>query len=300
VDALASYNKLLNLLPKSAVAYYKVALIQAASKDFEGAKASLNKALQLKPDYLEAQAALASQEVQAGRYVEALKIAQGIQRQSPKSPAGFVFEGDVLMRQSKYAEAARNYEKAFGMGKNGVLAIKMHQAQSLAGDVKKADNGLLLWLKEQPNDLEASVYLAQVRANAGRNKEAIALYEAILQKTPDTLLVLNNLAWLYLSEKDPRALATAEHAFKLGPDAPVIGDTLGWMLLEQGKTARGLEILQKAAAAEPKNPEINYHYAVALARSGDKAKARKLLESALASGQRFSQIEQAKALLKQL
>ncbi|MEW5943472.1 MAG: XrtA/PEP-CTERM system TPR-repeat protein PrsT [Pseudomonadota bacterium] len=299
-NALTTYGKLVKSAPKAPLAYYRLASAQAVAKDIAAARSSLNKALELKPDYPDAQAALISLEIQAGRHAEALKIAQGIQNQSPQSPSGFVLEGDVLMAQKKYSEAAKAYEKAFAMDKNGLLAAKIHQAQSLAGDARKADAGVQQWLKDHPDDLVARGYLAQTYMKASRNRQAIEQYELVLKKDANDLVALNNLAWLYYQEKDPRALPTAERVYKLRPDAAFIGDTLGWILVEQGNTARGLEILRKAAAVAPKNPEIAYHYAVALARSGDKAKARRQLEDALASGQEFPQKEQAKAFLKQL
>ena len=95
---------------------------------------------------------------------------------------------------------------------------------------------------------------------------------AAAQKQPDNVLVLNNLAWAYQQVKDPRALETAERAYKLKPDNAAVADTLGWMLVEQGNTTRGLELLQKAVAAAPKALEIRYHLAQAWVKSGDKVK----------------------------
>jgi putative PEP-CTERM system TPR-repeat lipoprotein len=299
-NALATYRKLVQLVPKSPVAHYKLASMQATVKDAAAARISFNKALELKPDYLEAQTALILLEMESGKPVEAVRIAQNIQSQSPKSPMGFALEGDVLMAQKKYPEAKSAYEKALAIGKNGLFAVKVHQAQSLAGDVKGADAGLLQWLKEYPDDVAVRGHLAQTYMQAGRNKQAIEQYEFILQKSPNSVPVLNNLAFLYQQEKSPRALPIAEQAYKLRPDVAESADTLGWILVEQGKVARGVEVLQKAAAAAPKDPEIGYHYAVALVKSGDKAKARKQLEALLATGQKFPQMEQAKVLLKQL
>ncbi len=50
-------------------------------------------------------------------------------------------------------------------------------------------------------------------------------------------------------------METAERAYKLEPDNAAVADTLGWMLVEQGNTKRGVELLQKAVAAAPKAPE---------------------------------------------
>jgi FimV-like protein len=121
-----------------------------------------------------------------------------------------------------------------------------------------------------------------------------------LRREPNNALVLNNLAWLYHKEKNPQALEYAERAYKLEPEAANILDTLGWISVEQGKTSRGQEILKKALSLAPKNPAIKYHYAVALARSGDKGQARRLIEELLAAGRSFPQQEEARALLMQL
>ncbi|MHB9101468.1 MAG: XrtA/PEP-CTERM system TPR-repeat protein PrsT, partial [Sulfuricella sp.] len=298
-NALTTYGKLARMAPKSPLAHYKLASAQAASKNLDAAKSSLRLALKLKPDYLEAQAALISLELRTGKPAEALKIARQVQQQNPKMPAGFVFEGDILIGQKQHDQAAKAYEKAFALDKSGLIAVKRHQAQSLAGNVKDADTRLLQWLKEQPKDTAARAYMAQAYTARGQDKQAIEQYQILLQGAPGNLPALNNLAWLYHRAKDPRALAMAEQAYKLRPDAAFITDTLGWILFEQGKTARAVELLQKAVSLAPKNPEIGYHYAVALAKAGDKQKARKQIEAVLASGLSFPQQDEAKALLKQ-
>ncbi len=298
-NALTSYQKLARLAPKSPLAHYKLASVQAAAKNLGAAKSSLHLALGLKPDYLEAQAALISLELRTEKPTEALKIARQVQQQNPKMSAGFVFEGDIFIDQKQYGQATKAYENAFSIDRSGLIAVKLHQAQTLAGNVKNADTRLLQWLKGQPKDSAARAYMAQVYMTRGQDKQAIEHYQALLQNAPGNLLALNNLAWLYHREKDPRALAMAEQAYKMRPDAAFISDTLGWILLEQGKTARAVVLLQKAVSLAPTNPEIGYHYAVALAKAGDRQKALKQLEGVLASGQSFPQQGEAKALLKQ-
>ncbi len=84
---------------------------------------------------------------------------------------------------------------------------------------------------------------------------------------------MNNLAWLYYLQKDARALATARQAYQASPRAPQIADTYGWLLVESGNVTDGLKSLHGALLASPGQPELVYHYAVALARSGDHAHA---------------------------
>jgi thioredoxin-like negative regulator of GroEL len=77
-------------------------------------------------------------------------------------------------------------------------------------------------------------------------------------------------------------------------------DTLGWILIEQGDTGRGLPLLQKASAAAPDAMDIRYHLVQGLLRSGDKAAARTALKQMLATGKPFSQLDEAKALLRKI
>jgi len=72
------------------------------------------------------------------------------------------------------------------------------------------------------------------------------------------------------------------------------------MLVEQGNTTRGLELLQKAVAAAPNAHEIRYHLAQAWLKAGGKAKARSELERLVASDAKFPQQAEAIKLLKQL
>jgi predicted Zn-dependent protease len=77
-------------------------------------------------------------------------------------------------------------------------------------------------------------------------------------------------------------------------------DTLGWLLVEQGDTKRALPLLQKAVSLAPAAPELRFHLASALNKSGDKLAARKELEKLLADNKAFPQLDEAKALLKLL
>jgi predicted Zn-dependent protease len=114
------------------------------------------------------------------------------------------------------------------------------------------------------------------------------------------VVALNNLAWTYQQEKDPRALATAEKAFKLAPQNPAVADTLAWILIEKGDTKRAIPVLEQALSRAPDANDLRYHLAFGLHKAGDKAKARKEIEQALANGKAFSLADDARALLKQL
>ena len=298
--ALATYSQLAGLAPRAPSAHFRLATAQIANDNPQVARDSLRTALQLKPNYLEAEVALARLDLQAGRHEEASALARQVQQQYGKSPIGYALEGDVHLRQQRYAQAAKAYEIGYSLGKNAALAIGIDLANAQGEPRKSTYTRLIAWLKDNPGDLGSRLYLANGYMQQQQDSAAMEQYQQVLQKDPDNLLALNNLASLMGKQKDPRAVEYAEKAYKLKPGNAAFGDTLGWILLEQGKTARALELLRKAVAAAPKHAEIRYHFAVALEKSGDKTGAKKELESLLASDSQFAQRADAELLLKRL
>jgi putative PEP-CTERM system TPR-repeat lipoprotein len=299
-EAIGTFKQLRTYRPALPIAHYRLASAQLRADDTQGAIASLKRAIELKPDYAEALLALAEIDMRAKEYDAALAIAKRLQAISTNVSIGLALEGDVRMAQARYPDAAAAYAKALATSSSNLFAIKLHAARVKAGNEKEADTDLLKWINAHPQDIGAPQYLADQYARAGKNKLAIAQYEHVLKIDPRNALALNNLANAYYREKDPRALATAEQAYEAAPDSPLTADTLGWILVEQEKMPRGLELLQKAASQDGKNREIAYHLAAALARSGDKVAARRQLEQLLADGRTFPRRQDAEQLLKQL
>lgn len=299
-EAIATFTTLTQKAPQSPDAYLHLALAQIENKQPAEARVSLQKALQIKPDHLPSLDALLRLNVTENKPEAALQTARQIQQKQPESPSGYGLEGDIQAAQKRFPEAIKAYKQALDKGAGSTGFIKLHRIYVLAG--KPAPAGQLLdgWLKQHPGDNAARSYAAEYFIFRGQNKQAIAQYQAILRQAPNNMAILNNLAGLYQNERDSRALATAEQALKLAPDNPAVQDTLGWILLEQGQAQRGLALLRKAAAKAPDAASIRYHYAVALARTGDTAQARDTLEKLLAKTRKFPEAEAAQDLLKRL
>ncbi len=298
--ALESYNRLAAMQPDAPAIQLRVAAIQAMNENPAAASDALKKALAVKPDYLDAQLAQAALEAKQGNYDKALTISYQIQRQNAKSPVGYIVEGDLLMAQQKPSLAVKAYEQALSRSKSGPIMIKLHSSLSQAGKQAEATSRLQGWLREHPEDVASGMYLAGVYLGGPENKAAIDQYRIILKRAPDYVPALNNLATAYQNEKNPLALEYAERAYKLAPDSPAVIDTLGWILVDRGDTARGVPLLQKAVSLAPAMAEIRYHLAAGLARSGDKAAARKELEQVLAVRNQFASADEARLLLKQV
>ncbi len=298
--ALETYSKLTALLPKSAMAQMRLAAVHLLLKNDAAAAEDVKRAIALEPGNLQAKLAQVDLAVRKGKHDEALVLARALQKDAPASPAGFVVEGDLMAVQNKADLAAKAYQQGYALTKSPQLMIKLNQSLRVGGKDKEADAQLAQFLKEFPAEPTATMYMAERQLAAKQYKAAIVNFELLLKRNPNSAMLLNNLAWSYQQEKDPRALATAEQAMKLAPDAAPIMDTLGFMLVEQGDLKRGIPILEKAVQKAPQSNEFRYHLALGLHKAGDKARARKEIDAALANGKPFAQMEEARALLKQL
>ena len=298
--AIRTYTHLAQVAQQSPQAYWLLAGAQIANKQLVAARESLQTAIRLKPDFLEAEDGLIRLNLADNKPDIALDLARQIQGQHPKSPLGFDREANIQSSQKHYPLAIKAYKQALDRGAPTASLINLLGTMSAAGDMQGADRFLAAWIKQHPNDRGARSYAAGLYLLGGRNKEAITQYEALKRFSPDDPSVLNNLAILYQRESDPRALATAEQALKLVPENAAVLDTLGWILVEQGQFKGGLDLLGKAVNKAPKAGSIQYHLAIALARSGNKVEAKKRLIQLASSGLRFPEQEAAKAILKSL
>lgn len=299
-DAVGTYQNLVKMVPRSPLAYFRLASAQMVIQDNAAAAASFARALELKPDYLEADNALISLDVKAKNYSAAEKVASDVQKRFPKSPLGLYMEGDIMMAQSQYGKAVEVLQKAQKLAPNSLGMMKLHHAMKMSGNARRADAMLSGWIASHPGDAAARRYMGEVLMQEGNAKGAIEQFQHVLKTNPGDAESLNDLALLYQQTKNPLAEQTANQAYKLVPNNPQIMDTYGWILVGNGKTKEGLGLLEKAAAMLKSEPDIHYHYAVALARVGEKAKAKQELQGALSSGSNFAELSDANQLMKQL
>jgi putative PEP-CTERM system TPR-repeat lipoprotein len=294
--ALDTYSKLANVLPKSGMPHMRLAAVHAAMNNNAAAAQDIKRAVELQPDLVPARIAQAELALQRGKADEALDVARALQKQPGQGPLGHALEGDIQLSQNKPALAVPAYQKAWAAAPNPQLLVKMASAMKAAGKDKEAQPLLAQWRKAHPSEPVVAMYMAQLQLADKQYKPAIALLEEVVKHQPDNAMALNNLAFAYQQEKDARAIPTAEKAMKLTGENPAVMDTLGWMLVEQGNTQRGVPLLQKAVALAPKAGDIRYHLAYGLSKAGDKAAARKELDRLLAENQPFAQIDEARTL----
>ena len=185
------------------------------------------------------------------------------------------------------------------------IAVGLARLYAAGGDHGKAEALLATRVKAHPDDLALRRALADIYL-LNKNYDAAAAEETrFLATRPDDVIALNNLAWITQQRGDlAKARELAEKAVAAAPPAaPATGlvkDTLGWVMLAQGDIQGALPQLEAASAAQPGNPEIQYHVAVALQRAGRASDARAVLEKLLSSDASFASKAEAEKLLDEL
>lgn len=299
-NALATYQKWAQTSPNNPLAHYRLALVQNLAKDRTGAMQSFDKALALRPDFVDASVSKAVLLGGQGKTAEGLKIARALQERSPKLPTAYMAEAEILFAAKQFVDAGKAFSKASQLSGQGQPLVRAHQAYAAAGQATEGDKLLEQWLKTHPDDHALRHVLAQAQLNGKHLKEAADNYRILARTNPRDLVAYNNLAWLLGELNDPQALVISEQAYKLAPKNGAVMDTYGWQLALAGQAKQGVPILRDALNLFPDNPEIRWHFAVALDQVGNKAEAKTELDRLLVSRMAFPQEAQARALLQKL
>ena len=298
-NALNSLRQAVNLAPKVPLYRTNLARAQILGKDTKDAEDNLDEVIKIDPGQVTAVALRAFLKLQHHDLPGAISLAQTLQKQTAAKAAGLTLEGDLYMANKSYREAAKAYQLGLKLDDDRALVVKIFQALS-EGSAKEPEGVLRDWLAKHPDDAATRLLLAQYYLNHAQNMLAASQYEYVLKTYPSNISALNNLAWVYTEQHNPKALALAERAYKLAPGSPGIADTYGWALIADNQPKTALPILMQAAKGAPKIPVIQYHLAVAQARTGDSVGARTTLKTLQKSGADFHAKQAAEKLYQEL
>ncbi len=153
------------------------------------------------------------------------------------------------------------------------------------------------WLAAHPEDVGVRLLRADALMRVADKSAAIAEYERLVEA--ENPLALNNLAWLYMERSDARALSTAQKAHELAPDSADIADTLGWILVREGRAEEAIPYLRRSVQLNPRNPTVQYHLGIAYRDTGDRFAAKTAFDAASALGE-FPEREETLQALEEL
>lgn len=229
----------------------------------------------------------------------ALATADNLMSQDRTFTAALALKGDLYLAADRPDAAIKAYQDALDVSPSTMLLTRLVNAQLRAGRADAARTVLTKWLTQHPKDTVALEQISELDIAQGKLEDAATHLQAILAEKPHNPVALNNLAWIYQQQHNPQALDLARQAYVLAP-GPQTADTLGWILTTSGKPVTGVMLLRQANAQAGNDPRVEYHYAVALNDTGDKAAAIKLLRAVVAVKANFLEKAGAQQLLDTL
>ena len=253
--AVHSFEQWAKLSPESAAAGFYLAEARAMSGDYAGAQASLDPALKRVPRHLPSRITEVKLLVYRQRIPEAAKALVRLRKDFGDQTEVRTLEGWFALGTGRFAEADSALTAAYAKKPDRDLAILLSKTKLAMG---KNDDALAVaraWQKARPDDLAMSMFVAGTLLGLKRDEDARLEYAAIVQRNPDYVPALNNLAWLG-REKDPaQSIKHAEHALLLAPRDPTVKDTLAALVGKRGDWARATDLLRDAVALAPNEPK---------------------------------------------
>jgi tetratricopeptide (TPR) repeat protein len=292
------------LRPKSALGPLYQGMVAEADKRGEDALRLYSAAVELQPEAPEALQAEVRLLLNEKRVADAIKRVEDFSARYPKNPLGPDVKGELLLGTGRTAEAQAAFNLAIARSPKWWIPYRGLAYAQVAAENPDAAIATLRAAQpivEQPEALGAE--LAAVLERQGKVDQAIAEYEGLLQRFPQSEAAANNLAMMLVTYKtDPASLDRAKKLSAQFAESanPSYLDTYGWVLYRRGETAASVPVLERVVAKVPNEPLARFHLGMAQSRSGSSVEARDNLARAVNSGAKFSGLEEAKATLDKL
>jgi cellulose synthase operon protein C len=298
--AIQHLTRAADIQPNRADRWLNLGRAQRSAGDLAAARNAFERAATLTPRSASVRLALAELDLAAGDPASAARRARDLQVDYPSSAESYLLEARALFAVGEHRAAVSVFDRAWELQPSREAAMGSARARRSAA-VLQPTQLLERWLERTPDDVTAWLMLAQEHQLDGDDPEALQAYDRVLALQSENIVALNNAAWLYNQQQDPRALDYARRAVEAAPEMAPVLDTLGWVLVSQGRADSALPYLREAAERAPQSPDIRYHLAYALARTGDAGRARAILNQLIESEpDEFSYLEQARSLLDEL
>jgi len=196
-------------------------------------------------------------------------------------------------------QALESFRRGLAMRSDQATIRSLALAHYRAGSPEEGRRILQRWLADHGGNHEIRTLLAKLYLADDDCGGALPHLEKLVAASPADFVALNNLAWCFVRQGDPReALPLAERAYALAKFDIRIMDTLGWILVQNGDPKRAIRLLERAAYGESGAPEALLHLAQAHFENADIESATGVLTLILENPDAASVHQAAAALLR--
>jgi tetratricopeptide (TPR) repeat protein len=136
---------------------------------------------------------------------------------------------------------------------------RMAESLELLGDRSRAMEILLVGISKNPHSADLWMAIARLELKAGRDLEALDVFQEVIRLNPKNSDAYNNAAYVLARAQKSnnvdlkRAESLAINARKLDPKNPRYLDTLAEVNFRQGKQKEALELIKEAIKLAPRD-----------------------------------------------
>jgi tetratricopeptide (TPR) repeat protein len=254
-QALGHFNRAIELDPGNAETYNHRGLIYFGKGDFAQAAADFSKSIEISPDDAQVYANRGWLSFRQGWIYRALDDLDQAILLDPQQVNAYTYRGMTLLSKGDFDRAFADFEQAILLNPQHAKAYEGRAFVYLRkGNRDLAIQNLMKYAELDPKNPAARRSLGQVLLAAGRVAEAVENYKSALQLQADWPDLLNALAWILATNKDPairdgsEAVRLAERACELenyqNPERIL---TLAAAHAEAGDFVEAIEAAEKAA-----------------------------------------------------
>jgi len=247
-------------------------------RDYTRAISVVNRAFEYHVDNLTLQLVKLQLLLNAKELYQAKELYNVIEKRDVKQSLKTGIEGRILLLEKKYEQAIpklTDFYQTYSSAKNAIYLASAYQGIADESNAIKVLEAFLI----NNNDDRVRVILANIYLNTDKNK-AIESYETISKTQSNSVVVNNNLAWLYMEKGDlANALKFAEKAFSIAPDVANVVDTYGQVLLKSGDKKKALAKSKDAySLSKGEDVDITLNYIETLLANSRKNEAKAQLD----------------------
>ena len=309
-EAARCYPLLGDLEPRQALWKLHEARARLESGEIDAARRLLELALELEPELAAARHRLADLLVEAGELERAQQLFEELVRDRPERPEGYLGAGEVDLLAGRIERATERLERAVALDPGLAAAhYQLGLAYRAAGRLDEARRELALGAgaarRYLPSPLDSR--LAELRVHmtaqvdraaellaAGRDAEAAALLESLVDRAPANATLRNDLAVAYLrQDRLDAARSQLDRALELEPAAFGTYLNLSAWAARAGDVAAAVEFARRALELAPGVAATH----LALARTlGDRRYLASLPDASAARGEMLAELDRALSL----
>lgn len=251
--------------------------------DLEGAIAAFRQALELAPDRIDALSNLSVAYLQSGQPAQALSGLRRAREAVPEHAGIAYFLGLAYFQVERHAQARELLAWVLNRQPANYQALHLYGLCLLKlGDLEDGIRALERVVASEPNNRQAAYTLGSAYIKAGRAELTQTLVDGRLSddETPEALLIKGSLQ---LAKKQfQEALALLQQARSGNARLPTLHSQMGVALLYAGRRERAAAEFRAELAINPADFNANAFLGWLLQQDGESARALDLLERAYA------------------